>query len=96
MPKCHRWERLYNHAVSQGNQLKALEFKEKLVECIVYSLWHLVREKELDQADELMKYGREVARKYSIPELEFHLNLIQDEINRIREIYKKIGRGEKV
>ncbi len=93
---CTRWERLYNLALQNGNKEKALEFKEKLVECIVYSLWHLVREKELREAAELMKYGREVSEKYNIPELKFHLDLIQDEINRIKEIYRKIGRGEKV
>ncbi len=93
---CTRWERLYNHALQSGNREKALEFKEKLVECIVYSLWQLVRNKELREAAELVKYGREVSEKYNIPELKFHLDLIQEEINRIREIYKRIGRGEKV
>ncbi len=96
MPKCTRWENLYKWAVEQGNELKALEFKEKLVECIVYSLWHLVREKELSEAEELLKYGYDVAKRYNIPELEFHLGLVQEEINRIREIYRKLGRGEKV
>jgi len=96
MPRCNRWENLYKWALDQGNELKALEFKEKLVECIVYSLWHLVREKELDEAEELLKYGHEVAKKYNIPELEFHLSLIEEEVNRIREIYRKLGRGEKV
>ncbi len=96
MPRCTRWERLYQHALQSGNKEKALEFKEKLVECIVYSLWHLVREKELRDAEELVKYGLEIAEKYEISELKFHIGLIQEEISRIREIYKKLGRGEKV
>ncbi len=96
MPKCNRWENLYRLALEQGNEVKALEFREKLVECIVYSLWNLVREKELAEAESLFRYGMEVAKKYNIPELEFHLGLIQDEINRIREVYRRIGRGEKV
>ncbi len=96
MPKCNRWENLYRLALEQGNEVKALEFREKLVECIVYSLWNLVREKELTEAESLFRYGMEVAKKYNIPELEFHLGLIQDEINRIREVYRRIGRGEKV
>lgn len=91
MPKCHRWENLYNWAIEQGNQAKALEFKEKLVECIVYSLQQLVVEKELDDVEELMEYGWEVAKKYNIPELEFHLRLIQEEIDRIRKIWKELG-----
>ena len=96
MPKCNRWENLYRLALEQGNEVKALEFREKLVECIVYSLWNLVREKELTEAESLFRYGMEVAKKYNIPELEFHLGLIRDEINRIREVYRRIGRGEKV
>ncbi len=96
MARCSRWERLYQHALQSGNREKALEFKEKLVECIVYSLWSLVRDKELKLAEELVKYGLEVADKYEIPELKFHIGLIQEEIARIREIYKRLGRGEKV
>jgi hypothetical protein len=37
MPTCGRWERLIAWAEKEGNSYKALEFKEKLVECIVYT-----------------------------------------------------------
>ncbi|NPA23219.1 MAG: hypothetical protein GXO23_02860 [Crenarchaeota archaeon] len=96
MTRCDRWERLYQQALQSGNKEKALEFKEKIVECVVYSLWNLVKEKELREAEPLIKYGYEIAEKYEIPELKFHLGLIQEEIERIREIYRRLGRGEKV
>ncbi len=93
MLTCSRWENLYNKALKDGNELKALEFKEKLVECIVYTLQHLVAEKEIDEAERLMEYGREVAKKYGISELSFHLDLIQAEINRIREVWMSQSSG---
>jgi len=37
MPTCTRWERLVSWAEKGGNSHKALEFKEKLVECIIYT-----------------------------------------------------------
>ncbi len=90
MVSCRRWENLYNKAVSDGNNEKALEFKEKLVECIVYSINSLLAEKNLREINELMEYGMEVSRRYNIPELEFHLKLAQKEIERILKLRGKI------
>lgn len=33
---CSKWERLIEKAEREGNKGKSLEFREKLVECIVY------------------------------------------------------------
>ncbi|OYT25551.1 MAG: hypothetical protein B6V02_03360 [Thermoprotei archaeon ex4572_64] len=90
MVNCRRWENLYSKALSDGNNEKALEFKEKLVECIVYSISSLLAEKNLRKVNELMEYGMEVSRKYNIPELEFHLKLAQKEIERILKLRGKI------
>ena len=89
MARCKRWEDLYNWALQNNNPGKALEFKEKLVECIVYTAQTLIAQKELDEAEELLEYGKEVAKKYNIFELDFHINLLMKEINRIRELRRK-------
>ncbi|ABL87799.1 conserved hypothetical protein [Pyrobaculum islandicum DSM 4184] len=85
MPICTRWERLVTWAEKDGNNYKALEFKEKLVECIIYTATEKVKRKKLAEAEELIKYGREVAKKFGIEELNFHLSLLEKEINKIRE-----------
>ncbi|MGC9050738.1 hypothetical protein [Pyrobaculum sp.] len=85
MPICGKWERLIMWAEKEGNSAKALEFKEKLVECIVYTAYEKVRKKRLEEAEEFVKYGREVAKKFAIEELGFHLSLIEREVARIRE-----------
>jgi hypothetical protein len=85
MPTCSKWERLITWAEREGNSAKALEFKEKLVECIVYTAYERVRRKKLDEAEELIKYGRDVAKKFAIEELSFHLSLIEKEVAKIRE-----------
>ncbi|AEA13345.1 hypothetical protein TUZN_1885 [Thermoproteus uzoniensis 768-20] len=82
---CERWERLMQQAERQGNKGKALEFKEKLVECLVYQTRSLVAERRLDEAEALIKQGRDVAKKYGIEELSFHLDLAEREIKAIRE-----------
>ena len=75
MARCRRWENLYNWAMQNGNQLKALEFKEKLVECVVYSLEQARRLDE--EAKALIEYGLDAARRLGIPELEFHVNRLR-------------------
>jgi len=75
MARCRRWENLYNWALTQGNQFKALEFKEKLVECIVYSLEQARRLD--DEAKSLIEYGLDVAKRLNIPELEFHVDRLR-------------------
>ncbi len=82
---CERWERLMQWAEKQGNKAKALEFKEKLVECIVYQVQSLVAERELDEAEALIKQGRDIAKRYGIEELAFHLDLNERKIKAIRE-----------
>ncbi|CCC80733.1 hypothetical protein [Thermoproteus tenax] len=82
---CERWERLMAWAEREGNKAKALEFKEKLVECIVYQVQSLIAERRLDDAETLIKQGREVANKYAIEELSFHLDLNERRIKSIRE-----------
>ncbi|ACB40424.1 hypothetical protein [Pyrobaculum neutrophilum] len=85
MPTCARWERLISWAEKNGNKLKALEFKEKLVECIVYTAREKVARRELAEAEELIKYGKEAAKRFGIEELSFHLSLLEKEIAKIRE-----------
>ncbi|MCC6019966.1 MAG: hypothetical protein LM577_01150 [Thermoproteaceae archaeon] len=83
---CARWERLAAWAEREGNSRKALEFKEKLVECVVYTAQERVRRGKLDEAEEILKYGREAAKRLVIEELEFHVSLIEREIARVREL----------
>ncbi|MEM0484084.1 MAG: hypothetical protein QW434_05240 [Pyrobaculum sp.] len=90
MPTCGKWERLITWAEKEGNSYKALEFKEKLVECIVYTALEKVRRKKLAEAEELIKYGREVAKKFAIEELNFHISLIEKEVAKIRERRKAV------
>ncbi|MEZ0319317.1 MAG: hypothetical protein ABWK05_04900 [Pyrobaculum sp.] len=85
MPTCVRWERLVVWADKEGNKQKALEFKEKLVECIVYTATERVRKGRLKEAEELLKYGRDVAKRLGIEELSFHISLLEKEIARVRE-----------
>ncbi|MEZ0248580.1 MAG: hypothetical protein ABWJ97_04845 [Thermoproteus sp.] len=82
---CEKWERLMQQAERQGNAAKALELKEKMVECIVYQVQSLVAERRLDEAEALIKQGRELAKKYGIEELSFHLGLNEKRIGEIRE-----------
>lgn len=85
MPICSKWEKLVTWAEKEGNVAKALEFKEKLVECVVYAAYEKVRKKRLDEAEELIKHGRDLAKKFAIEELSFHLSLIEKETAKIRE-----------
>ncbi|KUO85499.1 MAG: hypothetical protein RXQ56_05230 [Thermoproteus sp.] len=82
---CERWERLMQHAERQGNREKALGLKEKLVECLVYRMRSLIAERRLDEAEALIKQGRDLAKRYGIEELSFHLDLGEREIRAIRE-----------
>ncbi len=82
---CEKWERLMQLAERQNNKAKALEFKEKLVECLVYQTQSLIAERRLDEAEELIKQGRDLAKKYGIEELSFHLDLNERKIKEIRE-----------
>lgn len=66
------------------NQGKALEFKERLVECVVYTAQELVRRRRLSEAEEVMAEGREYAKRYGIEELEFHLSLLEREVEAVR------------
>jgi len=85
MPTCTRWERLISWAEKEGNSYKALEFKEKLVECIVYTAQEKVSKGRLREAEELLKYGRDVAKRLGIEELSFHISLLEKEIAKVRE-----------
>lgn len=82
---CEKWERLMQSAERQNNKTKALEFKEKLVECLVYQVQSLIAERKLDEAEELIKQGRDIAKRYGIEELSFHLDLNERRIKEIRE-----------
>ncbi|ADY02441.1 hypothetical protein VMUT_2245 [Vulcanisaeta moutnovskia 768-28] len=85
---CSRWERLIEKAEREGNKEKALEFREKLVECVVYMAQGLIargRSRDLDEAEELLKYGDEVGNKLGINELLFHVNLLRKKIEEKRE-----------
>ena len=76
MPQpCSRWEELMLRMEGEGNAYKALEFKEKLVECIVYTLQEHVAKGDLKTARMYLERGEEVAQKYNIPELAFHIAL---------------------
>ena len=85
MAVCARWERLVAWAEKEGNKWKALEFKEKLVECLVYTAAERVKKGKLGEAEELLKYGRDVAKRLGIEELSFHISLLEREIAKIRE-----------
>jgi len=85
MPLCSKWESLITWAEKGGNSYKALEFREKLVECIVYTATEKVKKKKLDEAEELLKYGKDVAKKFNIEELNFHIALLEKEISKIRQ-----------
>lgn len=71
-------------AEKAGNKEKALEFREKFVECIVYTVQSLVSAKRLDEAEELVKRGLEAAKAYGIEELGFHMELNRKRIEAIR------------
>jgi len=85
MPLCSKWENLIVWAEKGGNSYKALEFKEKLVECIIYTATEKVKKKKLDEAEELLKYGKDMAKKFNIEELNFHIALLEKEIAKIRQ-----------
>jgi len=85
MPLCSKWENLIVWAEKGGNSYKALEFKEKLVECIIYTATEKVKKKKLDEAEELLKYGKDMAKKFNIEELNFHIALLEKEIVKIRQ-----------
>ncbi len=85
MPTCTRWERLVSWAEKEGNSYKALEFKEKLVECVVYTAQEKVSKGKLREAEELLKYGKDVAKRLGIEELNFHISLLEKKIAKVRE-----------
>jgi hypothetical protein len=85
MPTCTRWERLVSWAEKEGNSYKALEFKEKLVECVVYTAQEKVSKGKLREAEELLKYGKDVAKRLGIEELSFHISLLERKIAKVRE-----------
>jgi hypothetical protein len=68
-----------------GNSHKALEFKEKLAECIIYTAQEKVRKGKLREAEELLKYGKDVAKRLGIEELSFHISLLEKKIAEVRE-----------
>jgi hypothetical protein len=85
---CSKWEKLIELAEKEGNKEKVLEFKEKLVECIVYTAQELIargRSVDLDYAEELLKYGEDVGKRLGIGELDFHVNLLRNRISEKRE-----------
>ena len=85
---CSRWEKLIEKVERDGNKEKSLEFREKLVECIVYTAQELItrgRSRDLDEAEELLKYGEDVGNKLGINELLFHVNLLRRRIEEKRE-----------
>ncbi|WP_054841905.1 hypothetical protein [Vulcanisaeta distributa] len=85
---CSRWEKLIEKAEREGNKEKALEFREKFVECVVYTAQELIargRSRDLDEAEELLKYGEDVGNKLGINELLFHVNLLRKRIEEKRE-----------
>jgi len=75
---CRQWERKLEQAVKANNAANQLKFKEKLVECIVYTARLMIREDE-DAYRDIVNYGMEVAKKYNIPEVEYHLKIIEAE-----------------
>jgi hypothetical protein len=85
MPTCGRWERLIAWAEKEGNSYKALEFKEKLVECIVYTAQEKISRGKLREAEELLKYGKDVAKRLNIEELSFHISLLEKQAAEKRE-----------
>jgi hypothetical protein len=85
MPTCSRWERLIAWAEKEGNSYKALEFKEKLVECIVYTAQEKIIKGKLREAEELLKYGKDVAKRLGIEELSFHISLLERQAAEKRE-----------
>lgn len=91
MPICGKWEKLITWAEKEGNSAKALEFREKLAECIVYTAMEKARKGDLAEAEALVKYGREAAKKFGIEELSFHLSLIEKEIEKKRERRKAVA-----
>ncbi|MFN7106369.1 MAG: hypothetical protein ACK4M3_07300, partial [Pyrobaculum sp.] len=80
-----RWEKLMAWAEKGGNSHKVLEFKEKLVECIVYTAREMISRGKIKDATQLIKYGKEVAKKFAIEELNFHISLMEKEISKILE-----------
>ncbi len=72
----------------EGNREKSLEFREKLVECIVYTVQGLIargRSGDLDEAEEILKYGEDVGKRLGINELLFHINILRRRIEERRE-----------
>ena len=58
------------------------------MECIVYTAQELIargRSSDLDEAEELLKYGEDVGNKLGISELLFHINLLRKRIEEKRE-----------
>ena len=85
---CIKWEKLIEHAEKNNNKEKSLEFKEKLVECIVYTAQELIargRSKDLERAEEILKYGEDVGNRLGIKELSFHINLLRKKIEEKKE-----------
>ncbi len=85
---CSKWEKLIDKVEREGNKEKSLEFREKLVECIVYTAQRLIamgKSMNLTEAEELLKYGEEIGNKLGINELLFHVNLLRRRIEEKRE-----------
>ncbi|MFN3804722.1 MAG: hypothetical protein ACK4SY_06675 [Pyrobaculum sp.] len=85
MPPCAKWEKLAALAERGGNSHKALEFKEKLVECIVYTAQEMIRRGKIKDAAQVIKYGKEAASRLAIEELNFHISLMEKEMAKILE-----------
>ncbi|MFP3311508.1 MAG: hypothetical protein RXO26_06740, partial [Caldivirga sp.] len=58
---CRQWEGKLEQAVKANNAVNQLKFKEKLVECIVYTARLMIREDE-DAYRDIVNYGMEVAK----------------------------------
>ncbi len=80
---CDKWEKLILLAEREKNTAKSLEFREKLVECVVYTLQEKVNRGKIRDVDNLIKYGREMAKKFAIEELNFHLSLLEKQIEKV-------------
>lgn len=75
---CRQWEAKLEYAIKTNNAFNQLKFKEKLVECIVYTARLMIKH-DKDAYREIINYGLEVAKKYNIPEVEYHLKIIEAE-----------------
>lgn len=90
---CRKWEAKLEGAVKANNAVNQLKFKEKLTECVVYTARLMIKEDE-DAYREIANYGMEIAKKYNIPEIEYYLKIIEDEVKAARVKAKETKASE--